>query len=50
MHNAQKHFIGVSGVKVFAVILAGGSGERFGSDLPKQFCKLAGREVIKYNV
>lgn len=37
-------------MKVFAVILAGGSGERFGSELPKQFCKLAGREVIEHTI
>ena len=33
-----------------AVILAGGSGQRFGSALPKQFLSLAGRTVIEYSV
>ena len=33
-----------------AVILAGGSGQRFGSALPKQFLPLAGRTVIEYSV
>ena len=30
--------------KVYAVILAGGSGERFGDNIPKQFKKLAGKK------
>ena len=33
-----------------AVILAGGSGQRFGSALPKQFLPLAGKTVIEYSV
>ena len=33
-----------------AVILAGGSGQRFGSDLPKQFLPLAGKTVIEHSV
>jgi len=36
--------------KVIAVILAGGSGKRFGSDIPKQFVKLAGKTVIEYTI
>ena len=32
------------------VILAGGSGQRFGSALPKQFLPLAGKTVIEYSV
>lgn len=33
-----------------AVVLAGGSGQRFGADLPKQFLPLAGKTVIEHSV
>ena len=33
-----------------AVILAGGSGHRFGDDLPKQFLKVAGKSVLEHSV
>lgn len=33
-----------------AVVLAGGSGSRFGYELPKQFYKINGRAVIEYSV
>lgn len=33
-----------------AVVLAGGSGQRFGAAFPKQFLPLAGRTVIEYSV
>src|SRR5699024_97112 len=36
--------------KTLAVILSGGSGKRFGGDLPKQFTKLAGKAIIEYTV
>lgn len=36
--------------KNIAVILAGGSGARFGQDLPKQFLKVAGKKVIEHTV
>lgn len=32
--------------KIIAIILASGSGSRFGSDLPKQFCLMAGQPVL----
>lgn len=35
---------------VIAVVLAGGRGLRFGSDVPKQFVKLAGRMVIEHTI
>jgi len=35
---------------VIAVILAGGRGTRFGSELPKQFVKLSGRMVIEHTI
>lgn len=33
-----------------AVVLAGGSGERFGTDVPKQLLPLAGRALIEHSV
>jgi len=33
-----------------AVILAGGSGNRFGLDIPKQFAKLAGKTIIEHTI
>lgn len=31
---------------IYFIIVAAGSGSRFGADLPKQFCRLAGRPVL----
>lgn len=36
--------------KITAVILAGGTGERMGEDLPKQFLPLAGKPLIMHSV
>ena len=36
--------------KNIAVVLAGGSGSRFGRDLPKQFLKVAGKKVIEHTI
>jgi 2-C-methyl-D-erythritol 4-phosphate cytidylyltransferase len=36
--------------KVVGIILAGGSGDRFEADVPKQFCMLNGRPVIQHSV
>jgi 2-C-methyl-D-erythritol 4-phosphate cytidylyltransferase len=33
-----------------SVILSGGSGTRFGGELPKQYCSLLGEEVVAYTV
>ena len=33
-----------------AVIVAGGSGTRMGNDLPKQFLKLNGKEILLHSV
>ena len=33
-----------------SIILSGGAGRRFGNDLPKQYNKLLGREVIEYSI
>ncbi len=35
------------GVKRFGIILAGGSGQRFGDQIPKQFIRLAGESVLR---
>lgn len=32
------------------IVVAGGSGSRFGADLPKQFCDLAGRPVLMHTI
>ena len=32
-----------------AIIVAGGSGKRFGSETPKQFLKIGGKEILKYS-
>ncbi|TOC44737.1 hypothetical protein CGJ88_16895, partial [Vibrio parahaemolyticus] len=37
-------------MKNIAVILASGTGSRFGSNIPKQFVKLAGKPIIAYTV
>jgi 2-C-methyl-D-erythritol 4-phosphate cytidylyltransferase len=37
-------------MKNIAIILASGSGSRFGSKLPKQFVRLAGKPVIQYTI
>lgn len=37
-------------MKNFAVILAAGTGTRFGGDVPKQFIKLAGRMIIEHTI
>ena len=37
-------------MKNVAVILAGGSGKRLGSSLPKQFLELAGKKIIEYSI
>lgn len=37
-------------MKNIAVILAGGTGSRMGSSVPKQFMPLAGRTVIEYSI
>ncbi|AXB30248.1 SDR family NAD(P)-dependent oxidoreductase [Vibrio campbellii] len=37
-------------MKNIAVILASGTGSRFGSNIPKQFVKLAGKPIITYTI
>lgn len=37
-------------LKNVAIILASGSGSRFGAQLPKQFAKLAGRRVVEHTL
>ncbi|HKM04762.1 MAG TPA: 2-C-methyl-D-erythritol 4-phosphate cytidylyltransferase [Lachnospiraceae bacterium] len=36
--------------KTQLIILAGGSGERFGGELPKQFIKIAGKTIIEHTI
>ena len=37
-------------MKQVAVILAGGSGQRMGEELPKQFLKIRDKEVLAYTL
>ena len=37
-------------MRTVAVVLAAGSGQRFGGDLPKQLRMLAGRTLIEHSV
>src|SRR6516225_5473790 len=37
-------------MRTVAVVLAGGSGERFGTGVPKQLLPLAGRALIEHSV
>ena len=37
-------------MKTTAVILSGGSGKRFGSDLPKQYVEVKGRSILSYTL
>jgi hypothetical protein len=42
-------FLEVIGLKkIGAIILAGGKGERFGAEIPKQFISLNGKPIISY--
>lgn len=36
--------------KTQMIILAGGSGERFGGEIPKQFVKIAGKTIIEHTI
>jgi len=36
--------------RIIAIVLAGGVGERFGADIPKQFVNLNGRPIIAYSL
>jgi len=37
-------------MKLYAVIVAGGSGKRMGAELPKQYLELAGRPVLMHTI
>ena len=36
--------------KIFAIILAGGSGSRMGSELPKQFIEIEGKPILRHTI
>lgn len=36
--------------KIHVIIVAGGSGSRFGADVPKQYCMLEGRPVLMHTI
>ncbi len=37
-------------IKIYAIIVAAGSGSRFGAQLPKQFCRMKGRPVVMTSI
>tara|TARA_R110002072_G_scaffold83202_4_gene189067 strand:+ start:676 stop:1344 length:669 start_codon:yes stop_codon:yes gene_type:complete len=37
-------------LKKVAIIVAGGSGERMGTSIPKQFLKISGKEIVVYTI
>ena len=37
-------------LKNYAIILASGSGNRFGEELPKQFIKIEGKTILEYSI
>jgi len=37
-------------MKIFAIIPSGGRGTRFGSDIPKQYLRVNGKEIIAYTL
>ncbi|MDR1232766.1 MAG: 2-C-methyl-D-erythritol 4-phosphate cytidylyltransferase [Puniceicoccales bacterium] len=37
-------------MKTYAILLASGTGERIGSDLPKQFLKISGRTIFEHSI
>ena len=37
-------------MKNIAIILAGGSGTRLGGEMPKQFIRVAGKQIIEYSI
>ena len=37
-------------LKNYAIILASGSGSRFGEDIPKQFIKIEGKTILEYSI
>ena len=39
-----------STVKNVVLVMSGGSGQRFGAPVPKQYCMMGGREIISYAI
>ena len=37
-------------MKTYGIILASGSGNRYGADLPKQFVKIAGKTILEHTI
>lgn len=40
----------MSGLKNYGIILASGTGSRYGADIPKQFVKIAGKTILEHTV
>jgi len=37
-------------MKLYALIVAGGSGRRMGTDIPKQFLEIAGKPILMHTI
>ena len=37
-------------IKNYGIILASGTGSRYGSDVPKQFIKIAGKTILEHTI
>ena len=37
-------------IKNYAIILASGTGSRYGSNIPKQFIKIAGKTILEHTI
>jgi 2-C-methyl-D-erythritol 4-phosphate cytidylyltransferase len=37
-------------MKVYAIVVAGGSGKRMGTELPKQFLEIAGKSILQHTL
>ena len=37
-------------LKNYGIILASGAGSRYGSDVPKQFIKIAGKTILEHTI
>ena len=44
------YFCSMENSEVYIIIVAAGRGQRFGSDIPKQFCDLRGRPVLMHAI
>lgn len=46
----MSNFVNMTESSIYCIIVAAGSGSRFGSELPKQFCELNGKPVLMHTI